>query len=148
MKIEIVFLAWKRFMLEVKATDTIRQVKEKIQEKEGVPADQQIATLRRTELKDDKMLLEYGLHKVKKNVILDFYLEKDRAVLEARQVLLVEYFHNKELDRILSGPPELRERLKPRIADLYEKLGVTQKKPDSEESTSHPGLRRRRVAND
>ncbi|KAI6172615.1 hypothetical protein M3Y98_00993200 [Aphelenchoides besseyi] len=148
MKIEVVFLAWKSVMLEVKPTHTVRQVKEMIQEKEGVPADQQIATLCRMELKDDKMLMDYGLHKIEKNRILDFYLEEDRDILVARQALLADILYNKELDRILSGSPELRERLKPRIADLYEQLGVTQKKPDSEESTSHPGLRRRRVAND
>ncbi|KAI6180788.1 hypothetical protein M3Y98_00758700 [Aphelenchoides besseyi] len=148
MKIEVVFLAWKSVMLEVKPTDTIRQVKEMIQEKEGVPADQQIATLRRAELKDDKMLMEYGLHKLEKNRVLDFYLEEDRDILVARQALLAEVLHNKELDRILSGSPELHEKLKPRIADLYEKLGVMKREPDSEELTSHPGLRRRRVAND
>ncbi|KAI6180696.1 hypothetical protein M3Y98_00749000 [Aphelenchoides besseyi] len=148
MKIKVVFWAWKNIMLEVKPTDTVRQVKEKIQEKEGVPADQQIATFCRTELKDDKMLMEYNVHKLEKNRILDFYFEEDRVILESRQALLAEKLHNKELDRILSGPPELHKRLKPRIADLYEKLHVMKKEPDSEASTSHRGLRRRRVAND
>ncbi|KAI6211534.1 hypothetical protein M3Y96_00444600 [Aphelenchoides besseyi] len=63
MKIKVIFWKGKSFMLEVKPTDTVRQVKEKIQKKVGIPADQQIATLCRMELKDDKMLLEYSLHK-------------------------------------------------------------------------------------
>ncbi|KAI6211504.1 hypothetical protein M3Y96_00441500 [Aphelenchoides besseyi] len=61
MKIEVVFWNWKNFMLEVKPTDTVEQVKKKIQKKGGPPADQQIATFCRMELKDDKMLMEYAL---------------------------------------------------------------------------------------
>ncbi|KAI6180678.1 Ubiquitin family protein [Aphelenchoides besseyi] len=148
MKIEVVFWNWKNFMLEVKPTDTIRQVKKKIQKIGGPPASFQIATFCRMELKDDKMLMEYGLHEIEETPILDFHFDWDKEVIEARQALAAEKLHNKELDRILSGSPELRERLKPRIAYLYEQLGLIKKKPDSEESTSHPGLRRRRVAND
>ncbi|KAI6180603.1 hypothetical protein M3Y98_00738500 [Aphelenchoides besseyi] len=162
MKIEVVFWNWKNFMLEVKPTDTVRQVKKKIQKIGGLPADQQIATFCRKfkttllincfileiELKDDKMLMEYGLHEIEEIQILEFYFEWRRDILEARQAPLAEMLHNKELDLILSGPPELHERLKPRIAYLYEQLGLIKKERDSEESTSHAGLRRRRVAND
>ncbi|KAI6180572.1 hypothetical protein M3Y98_00734900 [Aphelenchoides besseyi] len=122
--------------------------RKRFKKKGGPPADQQIATFCRMELKDDKMLMEYGLHEIEETPILDFHFNWDKEVIEARQALAAEMLHNKELDRILSGPPELHERLKPRIAYLYEQVGVTQKKPDSEESISHPGLRRRRVAND
>ncbi|KAI6180670.1 hypothetical protein M3Y98_00745900 [Aphelenchoides besseyi] len=148
MKIKVVFWNWQNFMLEVKPTDTVEQVKKKIQKIGGLPADQQIATFCRTELKDNKMLMEYGLHEIEETPILDFHFNWDKEVIEARQALAAEMLHNKELDRILSGPPELHERLKPRIAYLYEQLGLIKKEPDSEESTSHAGLRRRRVAND
>ncbi|KAI6206606.1 hypothetical protein M3Y94_00931600 [Aphelenchoides besseyi] len=122
-------------MLEVKATDTIRKVKEMVQEK-------------RTELKDDKMLMEYGFHKVKKMVVLDFYRESERWALEARQANLTERLHERELEQILQQPPELREKLEERIAFLKDSLGITRKNSDSEQSTSHSGLRRRRVVNE
>ncbi|KAI6224986.1 hypothetical protein M3Y95_00810500 [Aphelenchoides besseyi] len=135
-------------MLEVKATDTIRKVKEMVQEKSGISADQQIATFSRTELKDDKMLMEYGFHKVKKMVVLDFYRESERWALEARQANLTERLHERELEQILQQPPELREKLEERIAFLKDSLGITRKNSDSEQSTSHSGLRRRRVVNE
>ncbi|KAI6224880.1 Polyubiquitin-B, protein [Aphelenchoides besseyi] len=148
MKIWVVLLDDTRIQLEVKATDTIRKVKEMVQEKSGIPADQQIATVLRTELKDDKMLMEYGFHKVKKLVILDFYRESERWEFEVRQAEATEIYHERELNRILQQPPELRKKLEERVAFLKDKLGYTQKNSDSEQSASHSGLRRRRVAND
>ncbi|KAI6206709.1 hypothetical protein M3Y94_00943100 [Aphelenchoides besseyi] len=107
--------------------------------KSGIPADQQIATVLRTELKDDKMLMEYGFHKVKKLVILDFYRESERWALEVRQAEATKIYHERELEKILQQPPELRKKLEERIAYLYDKLGYTQKNSDSEQSASHAG---------
>ncbi|KAI6206474.1 hypothetical protein M3Y94_00915600 [Aphelenchoides besseyi] len=147
MKIPVIFVPGKEFTLNVKATDTVRKVKEMIQEQEGIPADQQIVTLLRKELKDDKMLMEYSIHKVKKP-FLTCYMEKNRVLLEKRQANLLELQYGLEYDRILQQPPELREKLEERIAFLKDKLGITRKNSDSEQSTSHSGLRRRRVANE
>ena len=53
----------KTITIEVLSTDTIHAVKDKIQAKEGIPANQQILKLLGRQLKDDLPLSNYNIHK-------------------------------------------------------------------------------------
>ena len=63
MKIIIETLTQKTFELEVEPNDTIENVKEKIQDKEGIPPDQQILRLGYKVLEDEKTIEDYNIKK-------------------------------------------------------------------------------------
>ncbi|KAI6225007.1 hypothetical protein M3Y95_00812900 [Aphelenchoides besseyi] len=115
-------------------TCTIGQINEVIQATEGIPADQQIVTTARNELKDNNGTLEeYDRDALFWPIVLDVYHESERAMLEERQEEEEQRVHAKELRRLLRQPPEIREQFKPLIAFLKNMLGITQENSDSED---------------